>query len=118
MISHDRAFIDRVCSAIVAVEGKRLKIYRTNYDGFIAERERLLRGYPKALIAKAQGSRGSLATLFGPRVVIGVPTGVTNVQSRAVRDAARNAGAREALILEEPVAGAAQIRLDLVTRAG
>lgn len=39
MISHDRAFIDEVCSAIVAVEEKRLKIYRTNYDGFLAERE-------------------------------------------------------------------------------
>ena len=39
MISHDRNFIDEVCSAIVAVEEKRLKIYRTNYDGFIAERE-------------------------------------------------------------------------------
>ena len=39
MISHDRSFIDGVCSAIVAVEEKRLKIYRTNYDGFIAERE-------------------------------------------------------------------------------
>ena len=55
------------------------------------------------LINKAQSSR---ARLFGPRVVIGVPTGVTNVQSRAVRDAARSAGAREAIILEEPVAGA------------
>ncbi|TSC69797.1 MAG: rod shape-determining protein MreB, partial [Parcubacteria group bacterium Gr01-1014_49] len=51
-------------------------------------------------INKAQAGR---ARLFGPRVVIGVPTGVTNVQSRAVRDAARNAGAREAIILEEPV---------------
>ena len=39
MISHDRSFIDEVCSAIVAVEEKRLKIYRTNYDGFLAERE-------------------------------------------------------------------------------
>ncbi|OGS40547.1 MAG: hypothetical protein A2506_07140 [Elusimicrobia bacterium RIFOXYD12_FULL_66_9] len=39
MISHDRSFIDEVCQAIVAVEEKRLKIYRTNYDGFLAERE-------------------------------------------------------------------------------
>src|SRR3989338_1855922 len=51
------------------------------------------------LINRAQGGR---VRLFGPRVVIGVPTGVTNVQSRAVRDAAKNAGAREAIILEEP----------------
>lgn len=60
------------------------------------------------LINKAQGGR---ARLFGPRVVIGVPTGVTNVQSRAVRDAARNAGAREVYILEEPVAGAIGAKL-------
>jgi len=39
MISHDRNFIDEVCSAIAAVEQHRLKIYRTNYDGFLAERE-------------------------------------------------------------------------------
>ncbi len=37
------------------------------------------------LIGKAQGGR---TRLLGPRVVIGVPTGVTNVESRAVRDAA------------------------------
>jgi len=60
------------------------------------------------LINKAQGGR---ARLFGPRVVVGVPTGVTNVQSRAVRDAARNAGAREVYILEEPVAGAIGAKL-------
>ncbi|MBI5246338.1 MAG: ATP-binding cassette domain-containing protein [Elusimicrobia bacterium] len=39
MISHDRAFIDNVCSAIVAVEERKLKKYNTNYDGFLAERE-------------------------------------------------------------------------------
>jgi rod shape-determining protein MreB len=60
------------------------------------------------LINKAQGGR---ARLFGPRVVVGVPTGVTNVQSRAVRDAAKNAGAREVFILEEPVAGAIGAKL-------
>src|SRR4051812_3428471 len=41
------------------------------------------------LINKAQGGR---SRLLGPRVVIGVPTGVTNVESRAVRDAALTAG--------------------------
>ena len=60
------------------------------------------------LINKAQGDR---IRLFGPRVVIGVPVGVTNVQSRAVRDAATNAGARETIILEESVAGAIGAKL-------
>jgi rod shape-determining protein MreB len=67
------------------------------------------------LINKAQGGR---ARLFGPRVVIGVPTGVTNVQSRAVRDAAKNAGAREAIILEEPVAGAIGAKLPVSEAIG
>lgn len=62
------------------------------------------------LIRKAQGDK---ARLFGPRVVIGVPTGVTNVESRAVRDAALAAGAREVFILEEPVAGAIGAKLPI-----
>jgi rod shape-determining protein MreB and related proteins len=66
-------------------------------------------------INKAQSGR---ARLFGPRVVIGVPTGVTNVQSRAVRDAAKNAGAREAIILEEPVAGAIGAKLPVFDAVG
>ena len=66
-------------------------------------------------INKAQGGR---ARLFGPRVVIGVPTGVTNVQSRAVRDAAKNAGAREAIIIEEPVAGAIGAKLPVSEAVG
>jgi rod shape-determining protein MreB len=66
-------------------------------------------------INKAQSGH---ARLFGPRVVIGVPTGVTNVQSRAVRDAAKNAGAREAFILEEPVAGAIGAKLPVSEAVG
>ncbi len=67
------------------------------------------------LIHKAQGGR---TRLFGPRVVIGVPTGVTNVQSRAVRDAAKNAGAREVIILEESVAGAIGAKLPVGEAVG
>jgi len=62
------------------------------------------------LINKAQ--RGS-RRLFGPRVVIGVPSGITNVETRAVRDAAKNAGAREVHIVEEPVAAAIGMRLPI-----
>jgi len=51
--------------------------------------------------------------LFGPRVVVGVPSGVTNVEVRAVRDATRNAGAREVFIVEQPMAGAIGIRLPI-----
>jgi rod shape-determining protein MreB and related proteins len=41
-----------------------------------------------------------------PRVVIGIPTGVTEVEKRAVYDATMGAGARQAFLLEEPIAAA------------
>jgi rod shape-determining protein MreB and related proteins len=41
-----------------------------------------------------------------PRVVVGIPSGVTEVEKRAVYDAAMSAGAREAYLIEEPVAAA------------
>ncbi len=50
---------------------------------------------------------------LGPRVVVGVPSGVTNVEVRAVRDATKNAGAREVYIIEQPMAGAIGIRLPI-----
>jgi len=62
------------------------------------------------MIRRAQGDR---TRLFGPRVVVGVPTGVTNVESRAVRDAALSSGAREVYIVEEPVAGAIGAKLPI-----
>jgi rod shape-determining protein MreB len=48
---------------------------------------------------------------FGPRVVIGVPSGITSVEHRAVYDAAKSAGAREVYIIEEPMAAAIGIGL-------
>ncbi|OPY55929.1 MAG: Rod shape-determining protein MreB [Pelotomaculum sp. PtaU1.Bin035] len=44
--------------------------------------------------------------LIRPRVVVGVPSGVTAVEERAVREAALQAGAREAYLIEEPMAAA------------
>lgn len=48
-----------------------------------------------------------------PRVVIGVPYGITNVEVRAVRDAALSAGAREVHIVEEPMSAAIGINLPI-----
>ncbi len=49
--------------------------------------------------------------MIAPRVLIGVPSGITNVQIRAVRDAAKSAGAREVHIIEEPMAAAIGVGL-------
>jgi len=46
-----------------------------------------------------------------PRVVVGVPSGVTEVERRAVEDATYNAGAREVYLIEEPMAAAIGARL-------
>ena len=53
-----------------------------------------------------------------PRVVLGVPTGITNVEIRAVEDAARSAGAREVYIIEEPMSAAIGIRLPVKEAVG
>lgn len=48
-----------------------------------------------------------------PRVVIGIPAGVTEVEKRAVEDAAYNAGSREVYLIEEPMAAAVGARLPI-----
>ncbi len=48
-----------------------------------------------------------------PRVVVGTPSGVTEVEKRAVEDAAFNAGAREVYLIEEPMAAAIGARLPI-----
>ncbi len=53
-----------------------------------------------------------------PRVVIGIPSGVTEVEKRAVHDAALNAGAREAYLVEEPMATAIGAGLQIMDPAG
>ena len=67
------------------------------------------------LIGKAQAGH---TKLLGPRVVIGIPSGITSVEVRAVRDAARAAGAREVHIIEEPMAAAIGIELPVHEPSG
>ena len=53
-----------------------------------------------------------------PRVVIGIPYGVTEVERRAVEEATTNAGAREVFLIEEPMAAAIGARLSIQDPAG
>ncbi len=55
---------------------------------------------------------------FRPRVVVGVPSGITNVEIRAVYDAAKSGGAREVYIIEEPMAAALGIHLPIKEAVG
>lgn len=56
--------------------------------------------------------------LMKPRVVISVPSGITEVEKRAVRDSAENAGAREVYLLQEPMAAAIGVGLPVDQPSG
>ena len=62
--------------------------------------------------------RGAYSFLVRPRVVIGIPSGVTEVERRAVEDVVRNAGAREVYLVEEPMAAAIGTRLPISEAVG
>ncbi|MCM8773177.1 MAG: rod shape-determining protein [Candidatus Omnitrophica bacterium] len=56
--------------------------------------------------------------IVGPRVVIGVPSGITEVEKRAVKDSAIRAGAREVILVEEPIAAAIGVGLPIADPQG
>ena len=88
-----RQMIGRTPTSITAIQPIR--------DGVIADytvTEQMLRHF----IEKVCGRR----RFFKPRVIICVPSGVTSVERRAVLDAARSAGAKDAYPIEEPMAAA------------
>lgn len=62
--------------------------------------------------------QGAYSFLVRPRVVIGIPSGVTEVERRAVEDVVRNAGAREVYLVEEPMAAAIGTRLPIAEAVG
>jgi rod shape-determining protein MreB len=72
-------------------------------DGVISEFE-ITQAMLEYFIGKAHEQ--SLVPLPRPRVVVGIPSGVTEVEKRAVYDATMSAGAREAFLIEEPMAAA------------
>ena len=84
-------------------------------DGVVSDfevTEQMLRYF----IERVHKERFSL--LPRPRVVIGVPYGVTEVERRAAEEAALNAGARQAFLIEEPVAAAIGARLPIQEATG
>ncbi len=91
-----------------------IKATRPLVDGVVSDfetTEKML----KYFIAKAH--KESFSFLPRPRVIIGIPSDVTEVEKRAVIDAAINAGAREAYLIDEPMAASIGARLP-VTEAG
>src|SRR5437764_927819 len=93
-VGHEaKAMLGRTPGNIIAI--------RPLKDGVIADfdvTEKMLHYF----ISKVHRRR----TLVRPRIVIGVPSGITQVEKRAVRDSAMQAGAREVYLIEEPMAAA------------
>ena len=100
-----KGMIGRTPANIVAVRPLR--------DGVIADfevTEMMLRHF----IAKSHNR----TAFVRPRIVVGVPSGITGVERRAVLDAAMHAGAREAYLIEEPMAAAIGANLPVSEPAG
>ncbi len=68
----------------------------------------------KYFIAKVHNRR----SFVSPRVIIGVPSGITQVEQRAVKDAAQASGAREVYLIEEPMAAALGVGLPVGEPSG
>src|SRR5256714_3733938 len=101
-----RRMLGRTPADIVALRPLR--------DGVIADfdhTEQMVRHF----IARAHNRAWHISH---PRVVVGIPSGVTEVEKRAVTDAATMAGAREAHLIEEPMAAAIGAGLPVQSAAG
>ncbi len=91
-----------------------IKAVRPLVDGVISDFE-VTEEMLAYLINKADKISKKIAR---PRVVVGIPSGTTNVESRAVYDAAHSAGAREVFLVEEPMAAAIGVRLPIKEPVG
>ncbi len=85
---------------------RKIHAVRPMKDGVIADFE-IAEGMLKALIRRVTPAR----SLFRPRILIAVPSGITGVEKRAVEDSALHAGAQEVLLIEEPMAAAIGVDL-------
>ncbi len=101
----------------IGVEAKRMlgrtpaviEAVRPLRDGVISDfdtTEAMLRHFIQKVHQAPASAGWRIPKIPRPRVVIGIPSGVTEVERRAVQDAAMSAGAREAYLIEEPMADA------------
>ena len=102
-----RRMLGRTPGNIVAIRPLREGVI-SDYD----ITERML----KYFINKVCGSR--MLKLFKPRIMVCVPSGVTEVEKRAVREAALQAGARKTYLIEEPIAAAIGAGIDISKACG
>jgi len=91
-----------------------IEVVRPLVDGVISDFE-----VAEEMLAYLIGKvRDDMRSLVAPRMLIGVPSGITNVEMRAARDAAKNAGARDVFLIEESVAAALGAKLPIQKAVG
>lgn len=93
-------------------EHRQIRVSRPMRDGVIADFE-IAEGMIRAFIKKV--NRGSFSSR---KVVVAVPSGVTEVEKRAVRDSAEHAGAKEVHLIAEPMAAAIGVGIDVSAAVG
>ena len=90
-----------------------IRAVRPLRDGVIAD-FKIVEAMLRAFIQKAHNR----STFFRPRIVISVPSGITEVEKRAVRESALSASAREVYLIEEPMAAAIGAGLPITEPSG
>jgi len=93
-------------------EHREIRVSRPMRDGVIADFE-IAEGMIRAFIKKV-----STGVLSSRRIVVAIPSGVTEVEKRAVRDSAEHAGAKEVHLLFEPMAAAIGVGIDVEAAEG
>jgi rod shape-determining protein MreB len=93
-------------------EHRDIRVTRPMRDGVIADFE-IAEGMIREFIKKATHGLSS-----SKRIVVAVPSGVTEVEKRAVRDSAEHAGAKEVHLIAEPMAAAIGIDIDVEAPVG
>lgn len=94
-------FVGTEAKEVIGKTPGSITVVRPLKDGVIADFD-VTAAMLRIFIKRACGS----SLLFKPTVIICIPSGVTEVERRAVRDAATNAGAGNVMIIEEPMAAA------------
>lgn len=100
-----KRMLGRTPGSIVAI--------RPMKDGVIADFE-ITESMLRYFIRKVHNRRSMVA----PRVIVAVPSGITEVEKRAVKDSATHAGARKVYLIEEPMASAIGVGLPVQEPAG
>ena len=111
--------IGREAKKMLGKTPQTIEAFRPLKDGVIADFDAataMLKHYIR--LVHEQPARYGLPKIPRPRVVVGIPSGVTEVERRAVQEAAIMAGAREAYLIEEPMAAAIGANLPIEESSG